>query len=414
MNVRARIPLGGTTLVSLILFSSLIAAVCLLINPPVVQSQRRGVENPGALDSFFKALDDTKRGERIEPVRIIHYGDSHTAADILTAAIRNKLQFDFGNGGAGYLIARNPMTTTRKGVASGATSGWTLDGIGKGTGNDGFYGLAGLSLTTNKANERLWIETSCNSFDIYYLRFPGGGTIDITVDGVSVLDEPLSLDSELPGPDYFTHSMVAETNHRIEVRTLTPGRTRILGIVAENITPHAGISYDVMGINGARLDRIFNWNLNLFVDNLVQRNPNLIILAYGTNEVTDGDWSIQSYAQKLTAVVQRFRRAVPNASILILGPPDRADTPVATRKLPQLIEAQRRAAKTAGAAYWCAYDAMGGAGSMQNWVKLGLGQVDHVHLTKPGYSKLAEMFYADLMKAYQNSKTAETQRHAQR
>jgi lysophospholipase L1-like esterase len=413
MRVRPQTLTCGTTLVSLILFSAIVAVACLL-NPPVVQSQRRGIENPKALDSFFKALNDNKGGDRIEPVRIIHYGDSHTAADILTAAIRNKLQQDFGNGGGGYLIAQNPMTTTRKGVASGATSGWNLDGIGKGIGNDGFYGLAGISLTTNKANERLWIETSCNSFDVYYLRFPGGGTINITVDGVNVLDEPLSLDSELPGPDYFTYSMVAETNHRIEVRTLTPGRTRILGIVAENIAPHSGISYDVMGINGARLSRIFNWDLNLLVDNLLQRNPNLIILGYGTNEVTDDDWTVQSYAQKLTAVVQRFRRAVPNASILVLGPPDRADTPVATRKMPQLIEAQRRAAKAAGAAYWCAYDAMGGDGSMQNWVKLGLGQGDRVHLTTQGYSKLAEMFHADLMKAYQNSKTVETQRHAQR
>lgn len=404
MQIKSQTPRRGKTLVALVLGVSVLTVVaCLLYNPTVVQSQRKGIENPRALDRFFNALSEMKSGRRIEPVRIMHYGDSHTAADILTAEIRHKFQNDFGDGGAGYIIARNPMTTPRKDVTSGATTGWTIDGIGKGSGNDGLYGLAGLSLTTNKADERVWIETSCNRFEVYYMTWQGGGTIDITVDGASVLDEPLSLNSEIPGPDYFSHNMVAETNHRIEVRTLTPGRTRILGIVAENIAPHSGVSYDVLGINGARLNRLFSWNSNLLIDNVIQRSPNLIILGYGTNEVTDDDWTIQSYSRTVTEAVQRFRRAVPDASIIVFGPPDRADNPVAVRKMPELIEAQRRAAKAAGAAFWSSYDAMGGAGSMDNWVKQGLGQGDHVHLTAQGYVKLAGMFHEDLMKAYKES-----------
>lgn len=371
-----------------------------LSGPTIVNSQRRALENPEALDGFFKALEEMKSGRRIEPVRIMHYGDSHTAADILTAEIRHRLQNEFGDGGAGYIVARNPMTTPRRGLTSGATPGWEIDGIGKGTGNDGIYGLAGLSLTTNKADERIWIETKCNTFEVYYMRWPGGGKIDITVDGASVLDEPLTLNSDLPTPDYFTHTVAAETNHRIEVRTLTPGRTRILGIVAENIGPHSGVSYDVLGINGARLNRIFSWNANVLIDNVIQRNPNLIIFAYGTNEVTDDDWTVESYARTVTEALQRFHRAVPNASIVVFGPPDRGDNPIARRKMPQLIEAQRRAAKSVGAAFWSSYDAMGGAGSIDNWVNQGMGQGDHVHLTAQGYVKMATMFHEDLIKAY--------------
>ena len=160
--------------------------------PPleVAQSQRRGLENSQGLKSFFEALDDMKNGRRLEAVRIAHYGDSHIAADILTAEIRHQFQRDFGDGGPGYIVARNPMSTPRKGVSSGATSGWSVDGIGKNGENDGFYGLAGISLTTHKADERMWLETSCNHFEVYYMRWPGGGTVDITVDGA--VPEPAS------------------------------------------------------------------------------------------------------------------------------------------------------------------------------------------------------------------------------
>src|SRR5215470_10417249 len=104
-------------------------------------STRRGIESATALNSFFKALRDLKAGRRLEPVRIVHYGDSHTAADILTADIRRSLQTDFGYGGPGYIVARNPFSTPRRGVDSGASPGWTVDGVGKDSANDGFYGL---------------------------------------------------------------------------------------------------------------------------------------------------------------------------------------------------------------------------------------------------------------------------------
>jgi lysophospholipase L1-like esterase len=388
-------------------FACLVLAA-LVISPfhrEAAQTITQGIENPAALNSFFKALDAVKNGRRIEPVRVAHYGDSHTAADILTAEIRNRLQRDFGNGGPGYIVARNPFSTPRRGVDSGATKGWLVDGIGKKEGNDGFYGLAGISLTADQPNERLWLETTCNHFEVYYLKWPGGGTIDITVDGTSVLDKPMSLNSDLPEPDYFSYDSPSTTNHRLEIRTLTNGRTRILGIVAEHIAPGPGVSYDVLGINGARAIRLLSWNPTVFVDNIVQRKPDLIIVAYGTNEVTDTDWSVESYARMFSGILRNFRRAAPEASIIVFGPPDRADVPTAGSKMPLMIEAQRRAAREVGAAYWCSYDAMGGSGAMNNWVSQGLGQGDHVHLTGPGYVKLGDMFYDDLYRAYADSKS---------
>jgi len=357
----------------------------------------RGIENAAALERFFKSLSSVKR--RIEPVRIMHFGDSHTAADILTAQIRNQFQRDFGDGGAGYMVPGNPMKSTpRRGVITGATSGWAVDGLGSRSEENGIYGLAGMSLATTEADQRAWLETNCNHFEVYYLRQPGGGNIDITLDGQSVLERPISLASDAPLPDYYTFDTPADRQHRIEVRTTTPGKARLLGIVTEHIAP--GVSYDVLGINGARAKRLISWNDTAFVDNIVQRKPDLIIVAYGTNEVTDPDWTIESYQRMFAGILKRFRRAAPQASIIVYGPPDRGDVALAGSKMPAMIEAQRRAAFEVGAAFWSSYGAMGGGGSMNIWASSGLGQGDHVHLTKDGYLRMGTMFYEDIMDSY--------------
>jgi lysophospholipase L1-like esterase len=157
----------------------------------------------------------------------------------------------------------------------------------------------------------------------------------------------------------------------------------------------------VLGINGARAVRLLSWNESSFASSVERRNPDLIILAYGTNEVTDNNWSVESYQRMFVSILRRFRRAAPQASILIFGPPDRAVRTgngwQSVSRMNALLEAQRRAAIEMGVAFWSSYAAMGGAGSMNSWVARGLGQRDHVHLTAPGYVRLGRLFYDDLL-----------------
>ncbi|HEX8071143.1 MAG TPA: SGNH/GDSL hydrolase family protein [Pyrinomonadaceae bacterium] len=165
------------------------------------------------------------------------------------------------------------------------------------------------------------------------------------------------------------------------------------------------ILYEALGVNGARAKRLRALTEDAsFLQALARRKPSLIVLAYGTNEVTDEDWTVESYERMFVEIINRCRAAAPTASVLIVGPPDRAVRGArgwaSVRRMPELIEAQRRAALSAGAAFWSASDAMGGAGSMNVWVARGMAQPDHVHFTAAGYSRLGAMFYSDLMNAY--------------
>jgi lysophospholipase L1-like esterase len=383
-------------------FMILLAGLSVCAQNTASRSSLSKIENPGALAIFFRALSEAESGQRIEPVRVMHFGDSHVAADVLTAEIRQRLQGQFGDGGAGYIVPRNPMSTRRRGLLSGATQGWQIEGIGRRLESDGIYGPAGISLVTSAPNERIWLEASCNHFEVYYVSQPGGGKIDISIDGASVLDEPLALNSHRIATESISFDNPADTIHRLEIQTLVPGKSRILGIVAERLAP--GVSYDVLGINGARASRFLSWNTAALAANLTQRKPDLIILAYGTNEVADPSWTPTSYRRLLKIVINELRTAAPQASILLFAPPDRADLPLAAQRMPAMIETERRAALESNAAFWSAYDAMGGPGSMNGWVRRGLGQGDQVHLTRPGYALLADSFFRDLMRAYDQSR----------
>jgi len=386
---------------TLLLACSIIFLIGLVLAQNTALPQRAtqsAIINPSALANFFASLSQVHSGRRIEPVRVMHFGDSHVAADVLTAEIRRNLQNQFGDGGAGYIVPANPMSTRRRGVVSGATSGWQIEGIGGRMERDNIYGLAGINLVTNRPNERIWLELSANHFEIYYVREPGGGGIDITLDGATVLDAPLSLAAHGTATEYLSFDSPVDTNHRVEIRTLRAGKTRILGIVAERLAP--GVTYDVFGINGARISRLMTWNPATFVAELGQRKPDLIILAYGTNEIADADWTPASYRRLLKNVIQRIRSAAPQASILLFAPPDRGDLPLAAARMPSMIETQRSVAMESGVAFWSTFDAMGGSGSMNVWLARGWAQGDRVHLTRPGYDLLADAFCKDLMRAF--------------
>src|SRR5882724_11056450 len=109
--------------------SSVSSATRLEAHEGVVEKISKGaelpVENPAALVPFFEQLYRQQRGELAGPLRALHFGDSHVAADEWTGDIRERLQQTFGDGGSGYSLAGRPWNSYRRlDVKSGSTRGW--------------------------------------------------------------------------------------------------------------------------------------------------------------------------------------------------------------------------------------------------------------------------------------------------
>lgn len=364
----------------------------------LARNANQPIENAAALVPFFEQLYRRQRGERPGPVRILQYGDSHTAADDFTGEIRDRLQQVFGDGGSGFSLAGRPWRTYRRhDLRSGSTKGWRTDGLVTRSG-DGIYGLGGISMTATSAGESVFIEDDASAFELYYYRQPGGGSVRIYDCGVPV--DLLSTDGE-PGPAYYR--VHAEPGwHRLEAETLEKRPVRLFGWVAENPT---GITYEPLGINGAQASIINRWDEATLAEHIARRDPNLIVLAYGTNDAGDRNNTRESYQAMFAGLLRKLRAASPTVSLLVIGPPDRS---VRVRRkwqtlarVSSIIEAQRNAARQVGAAFIDLRAKMGGEGSMLQWAKTDLAQNDHVHFSGPGYRMLAQAVYQDLMAHYQ-------------
>jgi lysophospholipase L1-like esterase len=366
------------------------------------------LERPAALRRFFESLARLESGQAQDDVRITQFGDSHTAADIQTGAVRRALQTRFGDGGRGFVAIGRPWKRwLQDGVRVGMSTDWDPAKSklerGKLTG-DGLYGLSGIGLFTRQHGARAWTDVNAKTSraELAYLEQPNGGAFDVLVDGVRVVR--VSTRGEKTTSAFRAFDVAEASAHQLEVRAVGDGAVRVFGMSLDR--GQHGIVLDALGINGARISTALSWNEQHWAEQLKHRAPALVVLAYGTNESTDIDMSQHAYERQLVDALGRVARGVPSASCLLLGPPDRAiDTKegwVSAPKLAEIIAAQRRVAEAAGCAFYDQLSAMGGDGSIASWAAEDppRAQKDRVHLTREGYAQLGTSFASDLMRAY--------------
>jgi lysophospholipase L1-like esterase len=361
------------------------------------ESGEQPIEQAGALMPFFEQL--LRSGETGSPVHIIHWGDSHTAADDWTGGLRDLFHERFGDGGSGFSVAGHPFPGYRRFDARGGASAlWQTVGGRAGNG-DGWFGLGGVGIATSRAGQSVYLNAECERLEVHYLQQPGGGRLAI-YDYDQRLDD-FPTDGAL-GPGFMRYS-VSPGAHRFLLKTLDARPVRLFGWVADK---SSGITYEALGLNGAEAGVILKWNEEMLASYLQRRNPMLIVLAYGTNEASDPQWSQESYRETFARVIARLRQAAPNASILAIGPDDRwANYGGRWRTVPGIsgvIADQRDVCRAAGCAYWDLRARMGGSGSMRDWVYAGFAQPDHVHFTSTGYRRLAAVLYGDLMQQFES------------
>ena len=368
------------------------------------------LEDPGgrALASFYEQLS-LVRQEGKGQVRITHWGDSHIAADALTGQLRRRLQRAAGNAGPGFVLLGKPWPSYwHSQVKNGASRGWRAERL-RGRyarkrlqPRDDLLGLAGVSVYTPRRSCSAWVEARrgrlISSATLYYLQQPGGGSVELWGDGK--LARRRSTRGTTSGAGFLEVAFKKPVK-RVELRTGGARRVRLYGVDLRTSRP--GVIYDALGINGARATQLLGWNESLMKAQLEQLGPDLVVLAYGANEVDNTALTRRGFAAGFDKVLKRLRAVAPAAACLITGPTDRArydkaQGHISPPNLDFIVAEQRRLALAHGCAFWDQRAAMGGRFSIFQWISAipPLARTDHVHLTPPGYRRLAELLYAEL------------------
>jgi len=169
-----------------------------------------------------------------------------------------------------------------------------------------------------------------------------------------------------------------------------------------------GLTYDSIGLNGASttvMSRAFSpeeWG-----DALQHRDPDLVIINYGTNEAGFGSYVDKQYETELRRAIARVRAALPKASILIMSPMDRGaregDSISTMPAIPRLVAIQRRVAAELGCGFFNTFAAMGGEGTMERWYDGSPRMVaaDLIHPTPHGARIVAQSLTGQLLIGYE-------------
>jgi lysophospholipase L1-like esterase len=374
---------------------------------------RAGLENAQVLASFFAGLRELEAVGSDRIVRVLQFGDSHTAADFWPGRVRQRLQAQFGNGGPGLILPARPWRGyAHAGVTQLEGRDWPGTSLREKT-SDGLVGLAGAALFPPQ-DGTFRLRATFGEFRIQVL---GDAVPAVHAEAV---EDPIGLPA-IQGPQltapasYLAEHTLGDlpalrvlgqsglpANALQELAVTFPEGGRFLGVDLRS--GHGGVLYDELGLNGAELLDLERWNPGLRQALLAELHPDLLVVAYGTNDLGRTDLAPGEYAARAQALLTALKQES-GAAVLVVGPLDRIGRKrrlVAGLKAgaARTIASLRQASLAAGCAFWDARKAMGGEGALLTWRRAGLAQRDLVHLTAPGYQRLGDLLTEALLTAF--------------
>lgn len=354
------------------------------------------------------------------PLHIVQIGDSHTAGDMITSGWRTRLQARYGAGGRGVLAAGRPYQGYLTwGVTAAQSAGWSVNAtFGGRYREDGpWLGISGFTQTARGAGEMLGLvtDTPDQNFDriqVCAILQPGGGTVVLRMGEAA---ERWGLDAPRPAPA----CRAMDVDAPVAAASITTEDSGVVSITSfGTFRRQGGIVLSNLGVVGAQLVHFGRTSDAVVRAELAAYRPDLIVLAFGTNEGFAPGLDADGYEAALRAEVARIRRlAGADVPILLLGAPD-AGTRQASLAgpdgdcgdgwfVPRLLglvrERQRRVARELGLGFWDWSAAMGGRCAASRWRLAERMRGDHVHFTRDGGDRIGAMIDADLNRAAQDS-----------
>lgn len=398
--------------------SLLLAAAVSGSPPPVGADCGERLCNAAALHPVGQLLARPDR----RPVHILQIGDSHTAGDMIADGWRTRLNAAYGSAGRGIVPGGRPFPGYLTwGINALWSPGWAVNGIfGRVWQPDGPpVGLSGYTKTARAPGE--YLSLTAEGIDYLFDRFvicgmagPDAGALTVNFSGTT---EELDFSAPTAGPlcrDYqsrFPVGYVSVTTRDERPVTVTSMAT---------FRSSGGISLSNLGVPGSQLKHFGRTSDDVLRAELRVYRPDMIVLAFGTNEGFAADLDLDEFAAGLRNQVHRLRQLLgSDVPILLLGPPNALTRNTAIAQAggfaPTMCEtglmvpghiaavraSQRAVAAELGLAYWDWARAMGNDCAMFQWRSEGFVIRDAIHFNRQGGTRLGGLLADDFSAAIQ-------------
>ncbi len=367
-------------------------------------------------DDHLQVFQDLlKRGD--EQVRIAYFGDSSIEGDLVAQTLRESLQQQFGGEGVGFLPLLPAVLNFRRTVNQTASENWQWHKPRAGTRAPGPVGIAGDYFTAiNKANSRVetlrgdsmlhpiavgsghWANFQAGKMYPGTQRFPSVRFFYGRPQGMEQEDTQVLGRIHLHGRDIDLRAPSAINALQLPVKNATrlrldfslPDNLPVYGISMESREGIIVDNFPMRGNSGIGLLHIPEVQLSAFQELL---DYDLVLLQFGLNVLNPNLRDYRWYEEQMIKTIVHLKKTMPGAGIVVIGLSDKSiRVEGGMRSDPsvhRITVAQRRAAFRCGVSFFSLYEAMGGEGSMVEWVEQRrLANRDYTHFNFEGAERI--------------------------
>ena len=255
-------------------------------------------------------------------VHILQIGDSHTAGDAITSAWRDILQRKYGGAGRGVLAPGRPFDGyITHGVTVTMSPGWRISGdFGAAWSMPSPpLGLSAFTLTSQDDGATMALLADSNEafdrFAVCAIVKPGAGSLTLHAGSETAT---FNLASATERPECRTMKLAQATT--TADLTVSGGPATLTSWATFN--DRGGVALSNLGVVGSQLIHWSRTDDAVLTEELANYRPDLIVLAFGTNEGFSPRVNDFEYEVTLRAQIGRIRRLAGNVPILLLGAPD--------------------------------------------------------------------------------------------
>ncbi|MCW3127975.1 MAG: hypothetical protein JWO03_3633 [Bacteroidetes bacterium] len=338
------------------------------------------------MNTYLAALDSSDQ----KIVRIAYFADSYVEGDIMLEPFRDSMQAIYGGSGVGFVPITSEVAGFRQSIIH-SFKGWATYSMVGDRSNNHPLGPAGLSFVPKDNNEVIYKAARfrhLNSFpttELFYKKCTACAVIHNEHDTIGLAG------------DKAINAIKLNRNSQYEKLNFICDSMDLYGMSFEDTKGISVDNFSVRGNSGTGLNYVSE---DMYRSFGAVHPYQLIVLSYGLNVASEKQTNYSAYAVSMSRVIQRFKNAFPNSSILLVGCSDRGANMdgdfMTLPTLHNLIDAQRKVAADNGICFWDLQTAMGGDSTMIRWVDMKLANDDYTHLTFKGGRKVADILIGTL------------------